>query len=594
MPTHVHAYGACSNIHAAACWHLHLLLALHLLFGSLHPAPARAAHVHAPGDLGASGSRSGVGRGRLLADPPNPPAAAAGPLLGPPASLQLGLPVEIGPSVSGPASEREWRRADAPHSDVDAQPAAATGQRSVRVAEQKIVELFRWLEENGAYVHSALAAGERNGTRGLFATSEIPAGEVLFRVPRRLILGCDERKAEHARIAKVLRLGPEDARSPVETSVCAAALILKESVDPQSFWGPYLRVLPRDYELPVLDWTEDELELFGHDAGKRIEQAAALRAIVDHMREVLPVIAPEATEADLQWAVRSAVTRTWDVCGFTPLDMFNHNSKLGAFVTFDEAGAGSAAKRSRRFARRCTRAEISTAVPYPSGSEVFVSYGLVSGADLLMNYGFLPPLEEDAVDFDFVSRPAAGADFEGAAVWREALLAALDERGFVTSGLIEGDGTIRVRQQLRLGDSPVHPDLEELLELYRSLAVAAHALGWSPSLEALEAERQARGEERPPHAPGRADVEKDALFLVAADVRRKMDREAEWERLRAPSASAPPAAGVDRGRAAQAERLRAQRRAILLSVLRNVEALLSSPQCLARGGAACTRPQRRP
>jgi hypothetical protein len=116
------------------------------------------------------------------------------------------------------------------------------------------IALARFLRGRGATVHADLDlfGQRRDGERGVFASSDIRAGVLLLRLPRRaLIAACEQDDTSCCWM-------PEAARtaSPV---VRASLFLMRELARGSvSQWAPYLARLPAEYH--TLDfWSADEL-----------------------------------------------------------------------------------------------------------------------------------------------------------------------------------------------------------------------------------------------------------------------------------------------------------------------------------------------
>eukprot|EP00741_Cyanophora_paradoxa_P004348 tig00000792_g4221.t1 len=474
------------------------------------------------------------------------------------------------------------REALAPASPSGREPSLTTAlndtiSERARAAED-IAAFLHWFRSNGGRLHPALvirAEGE-GSSRGVFAKAPIQAGEELFHVPGGLMLNCDPDEVRAMRLPGTLAMAPPPGRSsgPFEAGLaCAAVRLLRESLDNSSFWAPYIRVLPRSLEVPLLEWTLEEVALLADGdpaaAAARLEAARAARAVAAELEADLPRLAPGAGGEGLGWALRVAATRAWETCAFLAFDLANHHPDTGADVEFP----GTAHAGARGFRETCAAASARATAPLAPGSQAHAFYGERTGAALLLHYGYLPPLRDDVVELALLlpgpRRPAwtridladgDPGDDASVRVHVPTLRRAMAAKGFGPEGGGEASGgwEFRVGHFLRHGDGP--GELEGLLDLHRAIAGAGREEGAGPM--------------RGPGAGG-PEGEAAALGLLRATLAARLAAARAAESDLAPaSTSSSGAEGVEGRRAGAAGRMRAQARAILQSALEVVEGLM--------------------
>ncbi|KAG2183393.1 hypothetical protein INT43_006399 [Umbelopsis isabellina] len=112
-----------------------------------------------------------------------------------------------------------------------------------------------WLKYNGATVADSVAIKDlrsQNAGRGMVAVKDIKEGDLLFSLPRKILLS--EETSELANIPDVKeKLQQLDGWSPL--ILC----MMYESQREQSFWKPYFDILPKEFSTPMF-WDQKDLK----------------------------------------------------------------------------------------------------------------------------------------------------------------------------------------------------------------------------------------------------------------------------------------------------------------------------------------------
>ena len=209
-----------------------------------------------------------------------------------------------------------------------------------------------WVASSGGEVDAVRLADCGGGLRGLRATRNLAAGEVVIRIPRSIIL--DVARAEACAVSGVWK---EHAQPLPGYAKIALAVLYEQRRGAESDLAPYLELLPSADEFrrdggPAATWTDEELAVT--ECGKLIDAAKrrrkqsygdghpALRtdALAARWRQLeLPGVAPSAEE--LSWATTVVTSRAYGVgspseggppeSGLIPMvDMANHVSTCTA------------------------------------------------------------------------------------------------------------------------------------------------------------------------------------------------------------------------------------------------------------------------
>lgn len=268
-------------------------------------------------------------------------------------------------------------------------------------AEQRFVQ---WLRDNGAtFPKLQWPATTPNGLRGAVATADIPTGEPMLCIPRRLLISEDLCWQDQQ-----LRPVFQDNRDVFtrDDPVLALFIVRELLLGERSFFHPYLAVLP--YPESVQDWTQDELREL-HD--NRLLDAAARRSseidvyyrrVMDRLQEKYPEQFPETLYSldKFKFAWKTIQARTFGRrllwTALVPFaDCLNH-ANVATKYDFDVDDNG--------LFRLCPSASTS----FAKGAEVFNSYGRRSNFQLLLDYGFaLTDNEWDYVDVN-IGKDRAG------------------------------------------------------------------------------------------------------------------------------------------------------------------------------------------
>lgn len=263
---------------------------------------------------------------------------------------------------------------------------------------KKSQALEAWLIENGMYLspkatwgspmHPLAIAnettddGEYSG-RGLVATKAILQGECLFEVPVGVIITK----------TAALQLFPALDSDVNEYVAIASLLISERAKGAESFWAPYIEILPPDDELiPLFRWSSEDRELLkgspvlaaAESLSNKLEFEfeAAEEKYFSLNRDAFP--ADVFTLDNWKWAFAVLFSRAISltaegVIALVPYaDLLNHNPFCSNYIdVHKEFLTGD--KFVRLYSDR----------PYSLTDQVFVTYGPKSNADLLLLYGFV-------------------------------------------------------------------------------------------------------------------------------------------------------------------------------------------------------------
>lgn len=258
--------------------------------------------------------------------------------------------------------------------------------------------LSDWLQENDMYL-SPLATwgrpkhplaianetsedGESSG-RGLVAVKSIIQGEPIFEVPFELVI---TKEAAQKAIPSL----PENVD---EYIAIAIFLIQQRQKGEDSFWKPYLDILPPDEELiPLFRWDDEDLQLLKgsptltaaeslnqklHREFEECNQSIFAKNRQLFSEEVYNYAAWEWAFAVL-FSRAIMLTSAQQIALVPYADLLNHNPFCSTFIDF----------HTKPFSDEKVIAYY-TDRPYNQMDQVFVTYGPKSNGDLLLLYGFV-------------------------------------------------------------------------------------------------------------------------------------------------------------------------------------------------------------
>jgi hypothetical protein len=219
--------------------------------------------------------------------------------------------------------------------------------------------------------------------RGLVAREDVRKGESLLEIPDATLITV-------ARAVSESKLGPAHVKLQ-EWSLLAAFLaeqaLAIEQGDESGKFAVYIRALPRRTG-GVLDWPEEDINTL-------LAGSPSLRAAKDRQTSVESAILtirgefPQLTPGALRWAfdvLFSRLIRLPSRGGELALvpwaDMLNHKPGCEAYI--DDSGGMVCLSPDRK---------------YRPGEQVFASYGARPSSELLISYGFAPPVGENPDDF---------------------------------------------------------------------------------------------------------------------------------------------------------------------------------------------------
>lgn len=323
------------------------------------------------------------------------------------AASRMNIALKIGDDGTTPKSDKKrWL--------------AGRGNAKRRKLEEN-ANLIQWLVENGVWVSEkadwgrqasgvSVAIETREAVeneisgRGIVASRNINLYEELARVPVRLMFTKESSRT---------KFGQEVITDDMSEYTAIALQVISEKYhEKQSFWEPYLAVLPTTEEIGAsFAWSEEDLDTllagspllkmsqvvrsFVHDEFRRLDST-----LFEKHRDKFP--AEAFTLTNYIWAYSILFSRAArldfedkkDIIGLVPyVDLINHQPSSQTYITGIRDGLElpfGVAEKENYIIVKADRY-------YNQYEQVYISYGPKSNAQLLMLYGFC--LERNPGDF---------------------------------------------------------------------------------------------------------------------------------------------------------------------------------------------------
>ncbi|XP_078001252.1 actin-histidine N-methyltransferase-like isoform X2 [Glandiceps talaboti] len=256
------------------------------------------------------------------------------------------------------------------------------------VARDECVELFMsWLKSNAVKTDHVKVEKYGHKGFGLTAVQDIKGKTDMFKIHRRVMLTTETAKASV--LGNVIS---KDRVLQAMPNILLSVHLLCEKLLPESFWMPYIRMLPRKYTTPLY-FDIEELKLMQgspslEDALKQYKNIARQYAYFYKLFQSLP----DSTKVpfkeyflfdDYRWAVSTVMTRQNQIpsvdslqmsTALVPLwDMCNHMN--GAITTGFDLASNSL---------HCVALK-----DFNIGQELCIFYGARSNGEMLIHDGFI-------------------------------------------------------------------------------------------------------------------------------------------------------------------------------------------------------------
>lgn len=266
--------------------------------------------------------------------------------------------------------------------------------------EDKFNQLISWLIAGKARFPALYMKYYSEDYRGVHALSKIPKDDILLEVPLSHIMTSE--------VAKSSDIGKKIIDSGVDlnsTHSYLASYLLQEKHNPNSFWAPYIRILPVHYRNMPIFFTQEELAYLkgSFSLGKIADRHAELKEEYDNICKFVPDF-KQYTLDEFIWARTVVITRIFGLMingnktdGLVPMaDMLNHKRPRETAWTYDDTRQGFTITSLRALNR---------------GEQIYDSYGRKCNSRFFVNYGFSLEENEDNQAVMFFSLPTSDPQF---------------------------------------------------------------------------------------------------------------------------------------------------------------------------------------
>lgn len=269
--------------------------------------------------------------------------------------------------------------------ESDYNPSNSNTNPHVNPEEGKFIALISWLSTGGAKFPKLMLQYYGEDSRGVCARETVSAQEMVLYVPHRYILTSEVARASS--IGNALLSTGLEVRS--KHSYIAACLLEEREKTTNSFWWPYISILPVKFANVPLFFPDDMLEwLKGSSVLPKIaDRLLSMRIEYHNICAAYPPFSRFSYDS-FAWARIAVITRIFGIVvdglktdGLVPLaDMLNHKLPRETKWNYDSP----------------TRGFVITALTeIEQGAQVFDSYGRKCNGRFFVNYGFALDVNED-------------------------------------------------------------------------------------------------------------------------------------------------------------------------------------------------------
>ena len=241
------------------------------------------------------------------------------------------------------------------------------------------LKLTSWLKENGSEFPNLEIKHYNENFRGITMNKNVYKGNTILNVPHKCIM--TTLKAQNSIVGKELQ---KSKWKPQSNHTWLALFLLQEKMDSNSFWKPYIDIIPPTYgDFPQFYNSNELDQLKGSFILDMIKSRNLnLENEFNNIVKAIPEFCKKITLRDYIWARIAVVSRVFQIYlgennkteGLVPMaDMLNHEKKPGTKWSFvPNKDAFIIISDSFLFKNK----------------EVFDTYGAKCNSRYLVNYGF--------------------------------------------------------------------------------------------------------------------------------------------------------------------------------------------------------------
>jgi len=315
--------------------------------------------------------------------------------------------------------------------------------------------LLTWLQEGGTSFPKLKIKHYSSNYRGVHATRKIKSKEQIVFIPLSHLITLE--MAKSIGVGKKLVDSGLDLLSPKHSFL--STYLLRERKNPNSFWKPYLDMLPENYNSFPVFFSEDEMKLLeGSPFADQVrDKKSDLRKDYDAICQVAPEFA-EYSFHDFCWARMTASSRIFGIVingektdAFVPVaDMLNHRRPKQTSWFYSDEKKGFIIESLEDLNR---------------GEQVCDSYGRKCNSRFFLNYGFIN-LDNDANEV--AVRVTFDKDDETIHMKEKMLGETATSKTFRILASMEEENTIEFMNYIRFTEIRDKNTLLELMNIYEN------------------------------------------------------------------------------------------------------------------------------
>ncbi|CAI2166878.1 9917_t:CDS:10, partial [Funneliformis geosporum] len=255
--------------------------------------------------------------------------------------------------------------------------------KAIKIIQEDNWTNFReWLKRKGFPKTNLTLAEFQDTGRGMMATRNINAGEIIISVPKKFLLTRESLKDQLSRHSMKF----------TAHQFIALYLILEYKKGKQSNIYPYIDMLPKDFDNMPLTYGKEFFDLLPYNVQVDVEsQRTKFERDYKGIKKFLdgqPDFQSKITREDYLWGWLCVNTRCIYLESKSSYDVKDHIA-IAPFLDFLNHSHEAKIKGEFNQATQCY--EITTFTPYKKGNQVFINYGPHDNFFILMEYGFVIP-----------------------------------------------------------------------------------------------------------------------------------------------------------------------------------------------------------
>ncbi|KAF9384069.1 SET domain-containing protein 4 [Podila verticillata] len=274
------------------------------------------------------------------------------------------------------------------------------GVESMIIKDQEYLDFLQWLKNMGCPKTKLTLADFSNTGRGMMATKDIKAGEVIVQVPERNLVTLKTLQSTY---------GPRIARFGKKINshmVIALHIALLVQAPEKSGWLPYLRLLPKRFDTMPVRYPQELFDLLPQNAQAHVNKQKAkivadYNCVIDFLKSNQDLLSRPLSYEEYEWAWLVVNTR----CIYLDAKKQDAADNIALAPMLDFLNHTPDAKTEGRFCTKTKSYQIKTLLPYKKGEQVFINYGPHDNCFILVEYGFVTldnPYNYVTVDNDFM------------------------------------------------------------------------------------------------------------------------------------------------------------------------------------------------